>query len=151
VRRGRANFEFRAADAAASPYLLLAALVHAGAQGIEERLPTPPASQEDLSALDETALSARGYVRLPQSLEAALERLTASPTVSGWFPERFLDVYVRYKQAEIAWLDGKTLPEVCAAYEAFTDRRSAPAFRTSRRRRSPRRAPCGSGRAGPAG
>src|SRR6202012_1313820 len=35
------HFEFRAADAAASPHLQLAAIVHAGVQGIEEELATP--------------------------------------------------------------------------------------------------------------
>jgi len=67
------NFEFRAADSAASPYLALAALVHAGAQGIEEKLPMPEAIQEDLSLLSDSELSSRGYVRLPETLEAALE------------------------------------------------------------------------------
>lgn len=117
-RAAQFNFEFRAADAAASPYLQLAALVHAGAQGIEERLPTPDASREDLAALGADELAARHYVRLPQTLEAALERLQASPTVAGWFPPAFVETYVKHKQAEIQYLNGKDLAETCAAYEA---------------------------------
>lgn len=111
------NFEFRAADAAASPHLQLATIVHAGVQGIEEGLETPDATAEDLSLLEPAALSARSYVRLPQSLPEALERFTANTTVTGWFPRGFADVYVKHKQGEMAVLVGKTEAELCALYE----------------------------------
>lgn len=111
------NFEFRAADAAASPYLQLAALVHAGAQGIEEGLNVPEASEEDLSLLDRKALAARGYVRLPGSLPEALARFRSNPVVSGWFPPGFADVYVKHKNGELAFLGERSQTEICAAYE----------------------------------
>lgn len=111
------NFEFRAADGAANPHLALAAIVHAGVQGIEEGLDVPAATQEDLSLLDTAALAARGYVRLPQTLEAALQRFEGNPVVTGWFPEGFADVYVKHKQGEIAYLKDMTQAEICAAYE----------------------------------
>lgn len=112
------HFEFRAADATASPYLQLAALVHAGCQGIEDGLDMPEATQEDLSLLDADALAARGLVRLPQSLGEALERLAADPVVAGWFPQGFVEVYVAHKQGEIGSLEGLSIEEVCARYEA---------------------------------
>ncbi|KXF78198.1 glutamine synthetase [Paramesorhizobium deserti] len=112
------NFEFRAADAAANPHLALAAIVHAGAQGIEEDLDVPEATQEDLSLLDAQTLNASGYVRLPQNLEVALQRFRSNPTVCGWFPEGFPDVYVKHKEGELAYLADKTQDQVCAAYEA---------------------------------
>ncbi len=111
------NFEFRAADPAASPYLALAAIIHAGAQGIEEELACPEATEEDLSLLSAEDLAARGYLRLPETLEAALEKFGADPTVTGWFPEGFADVYLRHKKGEMAFLEGKTEAEICAAYE----------------------------------
>lgn len=117
-RAAQFNFEFRAADAAANPHLALAAIVHAGVQGIEERLPVPEATQEDLSLLDADALAARGFIRLPQTLEAALERFEGNPVVRDWFPAGFPEVYVKHKKGEIAYLDGKTQGEICAAYEA---------------------------------
>lgn len=117
-RAAQFNFEFRAADAAASPYLQLAALVHAGVQGIEEKLEVPEATQEDLSLLDAGTLGERGYARLPQTLEDALHRFRSNPVVTGWFPEGFADVYLKHKEAEIAFLEGKTQEEICAAYEA---------------------------------
>ena len=59
------HFEVRACDAAASPHLALAALVHAGAAGIEAGLAAPEATAEDLSLLPAEALRARGHRRLP--------------------------------------------------------------------------------------
>ena len=111
------NFEFRAADAAGSPHLQLAALVHAGVQGIEEGLEPPDTTQDDLSLLDAETLSARGYVRLPQTLAEALDRFKANDVVKSWFAEGFADTYVKHKHGEIAFLDGKTQGEILAAYE----------------------------------
>ncbi|MEX0343566.1 MAG: glutamine synthetase family protein [Rhizobiaceae bacterium] len=112
------NFEYRAADAAASPYLAMAAIVHAGIQGIEEGLVCPGATQEDLSLLSANELKARGLIRLPQTLAAALDAFGGDATVTGWFPPAFPDVYLKHKQGEIAFLEGKDDGEICAAYEA---------------------------------
>lgn len=117
ARAAQFNFEYRAADAAASPHLQLAAIVHAGVQGIEERLETPDATAEDLSLLSPDQLAKRGYVRLPQSLPEALDRFASNAIVKGWFPEGFTDVYVKHKKGEIAFLEGKTTQEVCSLYE----------------------------------
>ena len=92
-------------------------IVHAGIQGIEEGLAAPDATTEDLSLLDGDALAARGYVRLPQSLPEALERFQRNSTVTGWFPEGFTDVYVKHKQGENAFLEGRTQQVVCTLYE----------------------------------
>ncbi len=110
------NFEYRAADAAASPHLALAAIVHAGAQGIEETLAIPSVTEEDLSLLSPSELEKRGYVRLPKSLPEALDRFAGNPTVTGWFPEGFAKVYCAHKRGELAWLEGKDTAERCAAY-----------------------------------
>ena len=90
---------------------------HLGAQGIEEGLPAPKATEEDLSVLDSAALRARGYVRLPQSLEEALDRFRANAVVTGWFPQGFADVYVLHKKGERAFLGERSQAEICALYE----------------------------------
>ena len=112
------NFEYRAADAAASPYLALAAIVHAGVQGIEEKLACPAATEEDLSLLTQDELSAKGFVRLPQTLEAALAAFDGDATVKGWFPEAFAGIYHAHKLGEIGYLMDKSEEEICKAYEA---------------------------------
>ena len=111
------NLEFRAADAAASPYLVLAALVHAGAQGIEDALITPAPTAEDLSLCSPKELQARNLVRLPQSLPDALTRLEANETVRGWFPAAFTPIYLAHKRAEIAHVEQLDVADQCRAYE----------------------------------
>ncbi len=110
------NFEFRAADAAASPYLQLAAIVHAGAAGVENNLEPPIPTAEDLSLLDPLQLRALGVRRLPSSLDAALDLLEADDVVRSWFPAGFLDIYLTHKRKEIALLSDKNDEEQCAAY-----------------------------------
>ncbi|MDG1868219.1 glutamine synthetase family protein [Sulfitobacter geojensis] len=110
------NFEFRAADAAASPYLALAAIVHAGAQGLEEGLAPPPVTQEDLSLLSSEDLNAKGYVRLPETLPEALARFEKNQVVRGWFPKEFSDVYLAHKRGELAYLGTMTVEERCDVY-----------------------------------
>jgi len=111
------NFEYRAADAAASPHLALAALVNAGVQGIHEQLPAPTASADDLSLLSETALEQRGYQRLPQTLGEALEQLEQCEPARRWFGEEFVSVYLAHKRAEIAHVADMTLAEQCQLYD----------------------------------
>ncbi len=110
------NIEYRAADAAASPYLALAAIVHAGCQGIEDGLTAPAPTEEDLSLLSPAELDARGFTRLPETLEAALDAFATSDTVRGWFPAQFAEVYLAHKQAEIAHLADMDTDAKCAAY-----------------------------------
>ncbi len=111
------NFEFRAADAAASPYLQLAAIVHAGVQGIVAELPSPAGTEEDLSALTEDNLTERGFARLPTTLAEALQRLEENAEVRDWFPQGFIDVYLQHKRGELACLEDKSEAEIAAAYE----------------------------------
>jgi len=100
------HVEFRAADAAASPYLVLAALVHAGTQGLVDELPAPTPTEEDLSTVDDAALAEAGVERLPDALEKALERFAASAAIGDWMGEEFRRVYLDHKRGELAWLEG---------------------------------------------
>ena len=78
----------------------------------------PPApSEEDLSLLNATELEERGFVRLPQTLAEALDRLEGSQAVRDWFGEMFVEVYLKHKRGEIDFLDGKTAEQACRLYE----------------------------------
>ena len=94
-----------------------AAIVHAGAQGIEEGLSAPPPTEEDLSFLPPEVLAARGFVRLPTTLDAALDRFEASEIVKGWFPPHFASVYRAHKSSEMAHVASMDIAGKCAAYE----------------------------------
>lgn len=111
------NVEFRAADSAASPHLQLAALVFAGLDGIRREMEPPAPTEEDLSLLSPAELSARGFLRLPESLPDALALLEGSEAVRSWFGEAFVDVYLKHKRGEIEFLEGKPMEEVCRLYE----------------------------------
>jgi len=110
------NFEIRSADAAASPHLALAAIVHAGVAGIEAGLSAPEPTAEDLSLLPEAALAERGIRRLPTSLAAALDELEAAKDVRAWFPSGFCEIYLAHKRDEINALDGLDDAGLCNAY-----------------------------------
>lgn len=95
------NLEYRGADAAASPYLQLAALVMAGLQGIRDNLANPKPTQGDLSQMSTRDLDKMGVVRLPDSLEKALGLFKDEPMIEQWFSKAFADIYLGHKLQEI--------------------------------------------------
>lgn len=112
----RFHYEFRAADAAASPHLALAALIAAGTLGIEGDLPSPEATNEDLSLLQLDTLTSRGFAPLPTTLDAALDALDADETLKGCFPDRMPGIYIAHKRGEIAHVEAMTQEEQFKAY-----------------------------------
>ncbi len=116
TRAARFNFEYRAADAAASPYLLLAAVVNAGLSGLDAGLATPSVTRQNLAELDAAALAALGCERLPTSLAEALDRLQASDWAREAFGPVLIDAYLRHKRNEIEIMDGLSPKEICARY-----------------------------------
>ena len=96
------HVEFRATDAAASPYLALGAIIFAGADGIRRGLPLPSAGGTP--------------PHLPRSLPEALDRLAASETVAGWFGPTHFDAYLRFKRVEAEKVAGLPPAELCARY-----------------------------------
>jgi glutamine synthetase len=96
------NVEYRCADAAASPYLALGALVWAGVDGIRQGRALP---EGDGPAL-------------PQSLAAALDALEATPEAAEWFGAAHLSTYLMHKTGELTSLSGLDERAQCARYAA---------------------------------
>jgi glutamine synthetase len=95
------HLEFRATDAAASPYLALGAVIFAGVDGLRRGL----------------ELQTSGAPKhLPQSLPEALDRLAADQTVAGWFGPTHFDAYIRFKRVEAEKMAGLSSAELCARY-----------------------------------
>jgi glutamine synthetase len=96
------NFEFRATDASASPYMALGAVVFAGADGIAKgmALPAPGADRPPL----------------PRSLGEALHAMEGSAAVRSWFGPTFMEAYLRHKRAELATLTDLDAAELCDRY-----------------------------------
>ena len=107
------DIEFRPADAAASPWLALGAVVRAGVDGIRQGLTLP--EPRNVAAMDAAARRAAGISELPHSLEEALDCLEATPQASDWFGPVYLDAYLRHKRAEVAW-SPISRGETCARY-----------------------------------
>lgn len=95
------NVEYRPADAAASPYLALGALVWAGVDGIRRRLALPEAGPAP---------------HLPTSLGEALDHLERTPEAAEWFGPTYLDAYLRHKRAELAMVADLDDVARCARY-----------------------------------
>ncbi len=111
------NFEFRAGDSTASPYLQLAAIILAGLDGIKNELEPNAPTQEDLSILSDAEITQRGFERLPATLALALERLENDDTVRSWFRDPFIDVYLKHKRGELEYLADMSPEEIYQAYE----------------------------------
>jgi glutamine synthetase len=110
------NLEYRVCDAAASPYMALGALVHAGVDGVRRKLALPPRAEKSFWAMSEDERTEAGARQLPHSLGAALEELAATPAAKAWFGETFLDAYLMFKRSEIEALIGLDDAAVCARY-----------------------------------
>src|SRR6266446_4152911 len=100
------NLEYRVADATASPYLALGAVVWAGLDGIRNNRALLPPPERDFWEMSEIDREVAGVRPLPRSLDVALENLAASEAAPGWFGDRFFEVYLRFKRAELRVLDG---------------------------------------------
>ncbi len=96
------NLEFRACDAAASPYLALGAVLFAGADGVRQGLELPSGEAPPQS--------------LPGSLDAALDHFAASETLKQWFGPLHHDAYLRFKRVEAEKVAGLSPAELCAHY-----------------------------------
>ena len=108
------NVEFRPADAAASPWLALGAVVHAGVDGILNKLSLPASA--DVPRMSDAERINAGIRHLPHSLAEALDRLEATPEAKTWFGPVYLEAYLRHKRAEIKMVEGLDQAEQCARY-----------------------------------
>lgn len=114
--RRQYNLEYRAADATANPYLALGGLLMAGLAGLEEGLSAPPLVNDDPSEADPAAMAELGVVRLPTSLDAALDALEADPAMLGWLGEDLARAYLLAKRHEADQCRALDAEAVCRRY-----------------------------------
>ena len=110
-----ANFEIKCFDLSANPYLVtgaVAALVCAGVDGaLEDGVRLPPEVTVDPASLAPEEQPGR----LPQSLTAAVDRLSADEVLCDALGTQLLDAFVAVRRAEVDLLAGKSDDEVAAA------------------------------------
>lgn len=90
---GAHKFELRSADATANPYLLLASIVAAAIEGVDNRMPLATCDSTTLSGQD--AKVAVIPDELPHSFDEAFRCLEAQDTMVKFFGEDFVHVYRR--------------------------------------------------------
>ncbi|UCI31864.1 glutamine synthetase family protein [Mesorhizobium sp. B4-1-4] len=110
------NIEFRAADGLCNPYLALAAILIAGMQGIQNKLPLPPAMDADPSKLSQPELDALQLVPVPSSLEEALKDLDADDALKAALPRILVDMVMALRRREISQFKDLDPDAICTQY-----------------------------------
>jgi glutamine synthetase len=100
VRIPGGRLELRVPDASSNPYLLTAAIIYAGLDGIERKLDPGVPCNENLYQLSRDELDARGIRRLPASLPSALDSLAADKVLCAGLGQTFVDEFTQLKRVE---------------------------------------------------
>lgn len=100
VRVPSGRLELRVPDSSANPYLLTAAVIYAGLDGIRRKLDPGQPCNENLYQISPAELAARGIERLPLSLPAALDALESDPVLCAGLGHAFVREFVRVKRGE---------------------------------------------------
>lgn len=114
----QANIEYRAADALASPHLVLGAILAAGIDGIKRKLAMPELVNSNPSSIPVSEHSRFGLRALPADLDEALQALAADDVVKSSLGTALFDCYRAIKKSEIREMDNKDEKEVRDIYSA---------------------------------
>ncbi len=119
VRGPGGRLELRVPDSAANPYLLTAAIVYAGLDGIGRQLDPGEPCNENLYQLTGRELAERGIGRLPASLPQALAEFERDPVLCQGFGDAFVREFLDVKHAECDELMLKVSPAEFNRYIDF--------------------------------
>ncbi|WP_374350586.1 type III glutamate--ammonia ligase [Chitinimonas sp.] len=97
------RIEWRLADAGANPYLVTAALIATGLDGIERQLQAGRRVDDDLYEYSPQQLSEAGIAAVPQNLGEAVNALEANTVLAEALGQDFVNEFVRLKRME--WLE----------------------------------------------
>jgi glutamine synthetase len=109
-----ANVELKTSDAAANPYLALAALLAAGAAGVAESLPLPPAVQSDPGSWAADERDAQGIHRLPATPAEQEAALTGNPRITRVLGDELLGAFLAVRRSDAAAAEGRAVDETLA-------------------------------------
>ncbi|AUV83512.1 type I glutamate--ammonia ligase [Salinigranum rubrum] len=94
------RIEARFPDPSCNPYLALAALIHAGLDGIEEGLDAPDPIRENIYEFDEAKREEYGITTLPSNLGEALDALEADEVVQSALGDHVTEKFIEAKTHE---------------------------------------------------
>lgn len=109
-----ANLELKPSDSTGNPYLALGAYIHAGLDGIRNKLDPGVPTNVDPSSLSASTRRRRGIRRLPESLGAALDALEADELLMDTLGPLRRTAYLAVKRAEAS-----AFAERDVAFECF--------------------------------
>ncbi len=102
-RQLSARIELRCCDPSCNPYLALAVMLRAGLDGIQRKLPLPPAMDESLFLRDENEHMLRRSHLLPATLGEALDELREDTLVRDTLGDVIYEGFLEAKSIE--WTD----------------------------------------------
>ena len=111
-----ANLEFRAADATANPWLVMAVLIRAGLDGLERGLPAPAVLDMELEALDPAGRERFRVGELPATQADALAAIEADQRALDWFAPDLVATHLGIRRTEAAILADLSPEERCRRY-----------------------------------
>ncbi|HEX7405728.1 MAG TPA: glutamine synthetase family protein [Candidatus Nanopelagicaceae bacterium] len=103
------NVEFRAADATANPWMVIAALAKGLAAGLADRKAPEKIIVGELENED-------SVLPLPTSVAGALAALKADVVARTWFSAAFMETHIQIRESESAFLAGLDDAEKCEKY-----------------------------------
>lgn len=115
----QANIEYRPADALASPYLALGALLAAGVDGIKNHTPLPELVNTDPSSIAEADRARFGLKELPKNLRGAMDALREDEYLRASLGRQLLDCYSSVKESEILAMKDKDEDAIRDAYSSI--------------------------------
>ncbi|MHA2212974.1 MAG: glutamine synthetase, partial [Candidatus Thorarchaeota archaeon] len=95
-----AAIEFRSPDPLANPYLLFAAIVASGMDGINRELSPPSPISQDVFKLSEEMRGQLGIELLPSTLHDALDHLEKDDVIREALGTHIFETYLRIKRKE---------------------------------------------------
>ena len=119
VRGPGGRLELRVPDASANPYLLTAAIIHAGLDGVRRKLDPGEPCNDNLYQLSLAELKSRGIARLPASLTESLDALESDEVLCKGLGQAFVNEFSQIKRAEIDELQLQVSPAEFRKYVDF--------------------------------
>jgi len=102
-RQLSARIELRCPDPSSNPYLALAVMLRAGLDGIQRKLPLPPAMDESLFLRDEEEIQRHRTKLLPATLGEALEGLREDSLIRETLGDSIYEGFIEAKSIE--WIE----------------------------------------------
>lgn len=106
ARGNSTRVELRNPDPSCNPYLVLAAVLSAGLDGIEKQMTPPPSVDANIYDMSEEERIANGVTDLPGSLMEAVEEMQKDPLIRQALGDHAFEKFVTAKTLE--WEDYRT-------------------------------------------